>query len=55
MITASQILSEIMLTREDIKELQERQRDGSIWDTVQGKLDEIVDLIKRDMKIFGYN
>lgn len=55
MITGSKILSEIMLTKEYIKELQERQHDSSVWNIVQERLDGIINLIKRDMKIFGYN
>ena len=54
MITGSELLKDLEKIKKKSEFIQIVYPNNPIWAEVDGKLSELISLIKKDMKIYGY-
>lgn len=54
MITGSELLADLENVKKKSQLIKERYSSDMLWQKIDEKLDEIVKLIKMDMRIYGY-
>jgi len=54
MITGSEILKDLQAIKKKAEFVEITYSNNNIWPEVNAKLNDIISLLKNDMKIFGY-